>query len=122
MRDGFDAVKGLVAAAPPLAGWRVGAFWPRRELSAEMVLCLEDEEVRPADGWFSDDQGKGDLALTLFVRGLTPLNRRLRGPGAGLLMDHVLGESEALTVIGSVQAQTLPPAPAGRGLRQLAEL
>jgi hypothetical protein len=87
-----------------------------------MVHYLEDEEIRPADVWFSDDQEKGHLALTLFVRGLTPMNRRLRGLGAVLFMDQILGERDALTVVGSVQAEPMPPDPPARGLRRLAEL
>jgi hypothetical protein len=121
-RDNVDVVKALVAVAPPLPGWRVVAFRPRMEVTPSTVVQLQGEEVGPDDIWFAETEEEAGLGLTLYVRGLTVKNRRLRGLGAVLLMDHALGEHDALTLFAGLQAEPLPDDPAGAGLHPFAEL
>jgi hypothetical protein len=117
-----DAVKSLLAAAPPLPGWRIVGFRPRSPNVGDFALQIHDEKITPEDVWFSANEGDGGLALTLHVRGLNDDNRGVRGLGAVLLMDHALGEHDALTMIGSLEDAPLPEAPAEAGLRPLVEL
>src|SRR5262245_55605909 len=69
-RDLVDAVKSLVAAAPPLPGWRVGGFRPRSPEIAGFALQIKDERVTADDVWFGHTEGAGELSVTLHVRGL----------------------------------------------------
>jgi hypothetical protein len=121
-RDNVDIIKALVASAPPLPGWRVVAFRPRMEITSSMVVQLQGEEVGPDDVWFHESEEDSGLGMTLYVRGLTERNRQLRGLGAVLLMDHALGEHDALTLFAGLKAEPLPDDPAGAELRPFAEL
>src|SRR5579885_2318471 len=122
-RENVDAAKALAAAAPPMSGWKVVALRPRMDLSDSWAIRLEDEEVGPGDVWFRTEELEGGgLGLELCVKGLTPQNRRLRGLGAMLLMDHALGEADSLTLVEGVKAEPLPDDPAAAGLRPLADL
>src|SRR5262249_46490193 len=76
-----DAVKDFVASAPELPGWEVVAFRPRMEIGDSIEIVLEGERVGPEDIRFRVTQGEGGLDLTLYVRGLTRENERLRGLG-----------------------------------------
>jgi hypothetical protein len=116
-----DAVKDFVASAPALAGWEVLAFRPR-DSAEDIKLALEGEEVEPADVWFRVAEDEDGLDLTLYVRGLNAANEKLRGLGASLLAEHLVGERDALTLLNSQRIQPLPPDPAAAGLRPLPEL
>lgn len=120
--DKVDAVKDFVASAPALPGWTVVAFRPRMDLGEDVEIALEGERVGPEDIFFRVEEGDDGLDLTLYVRGLTPANQRLRGLGASLLAEHAVGERDALTMLSSLQIQLLPKATAAAGLRPFGEL
>jgi hypothetical protein len=121
-RELVDTVKDFVAAAPDLPGWEVVAFRPRMPIADDMAIHLEDEAVSPDDIWFMVGQGEDGLDLTLHVRGLTEENKKLRGLGAMLLAEHMVGELDALTLLDSLDVAALPDDPAEEGLLPLSEL
>jgi hypothetical protein len=114
-----DDAKDFAASAPALSGWEVIPF--RKRDGGDFVIVLEGERVSPGDVWFKVAEAEDGLDLTLFVRGLTPDNRRLRGLGASLLAQHFVGELDTLTMLGSLRIEELPEPP-DRDLRPLAEL
>jgi hypothetical protein len=117
-----DAVKELVASAPELRGWQVVAFRPRMDVGDSMEIVIGDEKVGPADVWFTVAEEENGLALTLYVRGLTPANERMRGLGAALLAEHAVGERDALTLLSSLRTEPLPEGPEAKGLRPFGDL
>jgi hypothetical protein len=117
-----DAVKDFVDSAPTLPGWKVVAFRSRMEIGDHLEIALEGERVGAEDIWFRVAEDEGGLDLTLHVRGLTPANENLRGLGASLLAEHAVGERDALTMIGALRVQPLPPEPATTGLRPFRDL
>lgn len=117
-----DAVKDFVASAPPLPGWEVIAFRPRMNIGESIEIQLQGESVGPKDVWFLVARDEVGLALTLYVRGLTPENEQLRGLGASLLAEHAVGERDALTLLNALEMEPLPKNPAAEGLRPFGEL
>jgi hypothetical protein len=115
-----DAVKDFAASAPPMPGWDVVAFRPRMPIAESIEIVIQDERVGPSDIWFDVAESGDGLGLTLYVRGLTPDNERLRGLGASLLAEHAVGERDAVTLLTSLDVRPLPPSTAG--LRPFAEL
>src|SRR5262249_41485094 len=87
-----DAGKDFAASAPPMPGWEVVAFRPRMPIAESIEIVIQDERVGPSDIWFDVAESGDGLGLTLYVRGLTPDNERLRGLGASLLTEHAVGE------------------------------
>jgi hypothetical protein len=117
-----EAVKDFAESAPELAGWEVVAFRPRMEIGEGMEIQLEDQRVGPEDVWFRVEEDEVGLMLTLFIRGLTEDNKRLRGLGASLLAEHAVGERDALTMLSGLDAEPLPRDPAAAGLRPFRDL
>jgi hypothetical protein len=117
-----DPLKEFVASAPELPGWEVVPFRPRMQVGDSIAIRLQDESVGPEDVWFLVTRDEVGLALTLYVRGLTPENEQLRGLGASLLAEHAVGERDALTLLNSLNFQPLPANPAAEGLRPFREL
>src|SRR5262245_12850511 len=117
-----DAVKDFAASAPPLPGWRVVTFRQRMSVGDGVVIELQNERIGAEDIWFRVVPADGGLDLTLFVRGLTPQNERVRGLGATLLAEHAVGERDALTMLNSLAVKPLPKTPATAGLRPFGEL
>jgi hypothetical protein len=116
-----DAVRDLVDSAPPLPGWEVIAFRPRIDCG-DLAIAIQGERLSPEDVWFRIADGDNGLDLTLYVRGLTPANERMRCLGASLLAEHTMGEWNALAALGSLQTEPLPTDPVAAGLRPLPEL
>src|SRR5262245_29057678 len=107
-----DAVKDFVAAAPALPGWEVVAFRPRMPIGESIEIVIQGEHIGPSDIWFDVAESGDGLGLTLYVRGLTPDNERVRGLGASLLTEHAIGERDAVTLITSLEARPLPASTA----------
>lgn len=116
-----DTVKDFVASAPPLEGWQVIAFRPR-DINDSMEIVIGDERMSPDDIWFEVDESDDGLDLILRVRGLTKKNERMRGLGASLLAEHVMGERDALTLLSSLKVKPLDKEQDTSGLHRLNEL
>ncbi len=106
-----DEVKELAASAPALPGWKVIPFRVRDRAVGSFVIELEGEKVSPDDIWFRVSEDADGLDLSLFVRGLTPENRKMRGLGASLLAQHAVGELDTLTMLNSLLVEELPEPP-----------
>ncbi len=120
--ENVESVKEFVASAPEVPGWEVVAFRPRMNVHDAVEIQLEDQRVGADDIWFRVEPNDDGLALTLFVRGLTDANRRLRGLGASLLAEHAVGERDALTMLTGLDVEPLPDDPAAEGLRPFPDL
>ena len=121
-KDRFPAVKAVVAAAPPIEGWRVVAFKPRMSNAGSRVE-YRGENLSTDDVWFAASPlPSGGLSLTMYVAGLTEANYERRAGAAVLLLDNTLGEYDAGTMIDRLDAQPLPADPQGRHLRRFSGL
>lgn len=115
----FPAVQSLVAAAPPLPGWKVIAFRPRKPgFSIEMG----DVKLTPADVKFtSSTETTGKTAVTIFVPGRTRENAKQIDGAVLILLDAVVGEFDTETRIGEISIKPIDEA-GKRELRPLADL
>jgi hypothetical protein len=118
-----DAVKDFVAAAPRVPGWRVVAFRSRDDVSS-FEIALADQRLSAADVWFDVRESENGLSVTLYVRGLTPQNRKMRGLGATLLAQHAVGELDSLTLLDALDLEPLvePPSSELQPLQNLASV
>lgn len=95
-------VRELVATAPQLARWNFVPFRQRGKPGVTIEMhgaTLSDED----DVFYRIGSGPyGELRLTLFIRGLTQAEDDPRALMAVLLMDHLIGEQDSLTVIDSL--------------------
>jgi hypothetical protein len=119
-RTKFGDVERAVREAPPIDGWEIRAFRQRGSLSAklqfgECVLGVDDI-------WCSSKSVDGGIALTLWIAGMNTRNERTIVGAAVLLLDHAIGEYDAVMKIRSLARKTLPADPADRGLFPLREL
>jgi hypothetical protein len=75
------------------------------------------------DLWFvaAHDERQGMIALTIYVRGLTPQNEVGVKQAAFLLLDSLLGEYDIETRVGGIEWKPAPdqPAPPLRSIREL---
>jgi hypothetical protein len=118
--DLVDAVKDFVAAAPSVEGWDVVAFRVRDDVS-QFEIGIQDQRICADDVWFRVEEDANGLNVTLYVRGLTPKNRKIRGLGASLMAQHAVGELDTLTLLSSLNIEPLvePPATDLRPVPQL---
>jgi hypothetical protein len=106
-----DDAKEFAASAPAIPGWDVIPFRVRDRAVGRFEIVLEDERLSPDDIWFRVSEAPDGLNLSLSVRGLTDENRRLRGLGASLLAQHAVGELDTLTMLSSLEVESLPDPP-----------
>jgi len=117
-----DAVKDFAASAPFLPGWKVMAFRPRMPVNEDIEIGIEDERIGFDDIWFHVEPDDNGLNLSLYVRGLTPDNERMRGLGASILAQHAVGERDVLTLLSGLHILPLPADPAAEGLHPFGDL
>jgi len=108
----FKFVETIVAAAPPVPGWKVRAFRSRSDVGGSRIVS-GPHEVSGNDIFASGaSAGAGRVAVTLYVRGLT--NGNGLGRAAELLYQHAVGEYDAVKVASDLRLRPLPdPLPAG---------
>jgi hypothetical protein len=125
VREVFPAVQALVAAAPPLPGWRVVAFRPRESARESAQIQMGDVKLGMEDVWFKARPDRGKVGLTLYVRGLSPNDVQqgeILKQAAFIFLDHVLGEYDVETKVGAIDWKALPRDPAARGLKPFTEI
>jgi hypothetical protein len=113
-------VRELVAAAPPIPGFRVLAFRQRKDVLYDVELG--DIRLSPSRAWFRVEPAGSRFRLTLFIEGLTPETRPGLEGAARLVLDDVLGEHDAHKRIAQLAVRPAPQDPEGEGLRPLGEL
>ena len=108
----FKFVEAIVAAAPPVPGWKVRAFRSRSDVGGSRIV-FGPHEVSGDDIFASvAPAGAGRAAVTLYVRGLTDDNGL--GRAAELLYHHAVGEYDSVKVVSDLRLLSLPdPVPAG---------
>jgi hypothetical protein len=118
IQSAFPVVKRLVAAAPPISGWKIVAFRPRRK--ANLVIDFGDYRLDPAKAWFKASPRRGKLDIQVFVPDYR--DSEAVKQAAFLLLDGLLGEYDVETRIAAIEIQGVPANPMTAGLRPVAEL
>jgi len=121
-RDVFTEVRRLVRAAPKIDDWRIIAFRPRRPEGLNLRLEYAGIKVSGGDLWYRLAAEDGQLALTLFVGGMTAGNRDTMARAGFIILDQVLGEYDTATKLRVIDFAALPADPETAGLRPLSEL
>ena len=100
IKSAFPAVVSLVSAAPPLPGWRVTAFRPRRvPLNA---IEFRDKSADPEQVNFSLLDNGQTAGVRLFIPGFKEEDADWKQVGY-LLLDDALGEYDVETHLGLIK-------------------
>lgn len=119
IKAAFPAVESLVAAAPPLPGWKVIAFRQRRP---GLAIQTGGVNLTPKDVKFiSSSPSAGKVAVKIFVPGRTPANATDVDRAVLLLLDAAIGEYDVETRIGGIDITSVGDS-AARDARALTEL
>jgi hypothetical protein len=111
IKERFLSVNRLVDAAPKLAKWQFTALRPRRAL-ANVEIKVNGLKLSPRDVKFRAQKDGNQVALILFVPGLTTETYETLGSMAFLLLDQALGEYDTETKVGAIDFRNLAEAPA----------
>lgn len=119
----FPVVKRLVAAAPPIAGTKVIAFRPRKEIDG-FSMQVKERQLSGKNLWFvagEDPSRKGMMGVDVFVEGMRTENEEPLKSAAFLLLEAAVGEFDLETKIGAVEFKPAPgePAPPLKPLKEL---
>ncbi len=121
LQAAFPAVKKLVAAAPPLDGWKVIAFRPRKAITELEIGAPgggEHRKIKLSDLRFRTLAPPGDkIDVALYLP--SPADKPLQS-GTFILLDALLGEYDVETRLGEIQMLDGKDAP--RDARPLSEL
>lgn len=118
IRSAFPAVKRLVAAAPPLEGWKIIAFRPRK--LADFTVELGDgTTLAPAALTFRVlGSGRGKVGIAIYVEGDKSVSQQTKS-AVYLLLDAALGELDVETRLGEIDIKAGPAPGGGRPFREL---
>ena len=122
VRDVFPEVRRLVGAAPQIDNWRIIAFRPRRPEGLNLILEYAGIKVSGGDLWYRLATNGGQLALTLFVKGMTTGNRDAMARAGFIILDQTLGEYDTVTKLRFIDFAALPADPETAGLSPLSGL
>jgi len=112
-RDLFSKVEQAVREAPQLKGWKVQAFRPRGSLTAEIEMG--GHTLGYDDIWCSVEGRPDGVAVTLWIRGLSPESDSVLSRAAVILLDNAVGEYDAVVKIKQLNRGPLPPSPQKTG-------
>jgi len=116
----IETVRELVAAAPALERWSFVPFRQRAALGG--AIEMHGVRLEESDVFYRTLSGpRGELWITLVIRGLTEDEDDPRPLMAILLMDHLIGELDSLTTIASLAREPLED-PEDESLRPLATI
>ena len=119
IRDAFPAVQRLVAAAPPVAGWRVIAFRPRK---AGMSIQTGDGRKLGVDDIAFEVLGKhaDTIDVRFFVPGIGGADDAAAKQIGYLMLDAELGEYDVETRLAGIDWKPSAARPAAaRPLHEL---
>jgi hypothetical protein len=120
-REHFSNVQSFVDAAPKIDGWRITAF--RQPSDDNFKLEMGGIAISASDIEFQAfDLVDGGVGITLYPADMTEDQRDLYSHAAVTLLDHVVGECDAVTKINSLVVD--PPAKIEPGIpvRSMTEL
>jgi len=122
-KEYFEVVKEFVRTSPPIEGWELIAFRPPSPAPKGVKIRLEGVELSATGVQFQAfDLGAGALGITLYISGLTDQDYDKVGAAAVALLDHVVGEYDAVTKIDSLVLKSLHEAEPGAPLQSLSDL
>jgi hypothetical protein len=121
IRDRFDAVRKLVAAAPALDQWTVIPFRPPKDID-QIAITFGQQRLAADDLWIRAERDGDRVGLNIFVRRLTEENREMLSGAVLLLLDSALGEYAVETQVGFIEIHPLPAQPAATGLQPFREI
>lgn len=110
----FPVVQRLVAAAPPLAGTRVIAFRPRKDIES-FSMQVREQRLSGKNLWFvagEDPARKGLLGVDVFVEGMRTENEEPLRTAAFMMVEAAVGELDLETRIGALEFKPAPAQPA----------
>jgi hypothetical protein len=108
--DEIQAIKELVAAAPPLKKWNIIAF--RQRVEDVGFIEMEGRKLSLDDIFYTyrfNENNRVDLSL--FIKGLDGSHRDQIAQAAFILMDATVGEYDVMTKIGMLDFQDYKLAP-----------
>jgi hypothetical protein len=121
-RDFIPNVNALIESAPTIDGWKFTAFRPPSE-NQEARITINDLTLAVSDVAFQAfDLGEEGLGITLYPDGMTEDRRDLYQRAAITLMDHTIGEFDAMVLIDSLRVDPLSDIPEGSKTTPLSEL
>ncbi len=116
----FETVKKIAAAAPALKGWKVVAFRQRRDPGES--IQLEGFEAKQASFFFRElGRANKKIDIEILVSGVDDGNDKRVQQAAFLMLDHMLGEYDVETKIGSIAILPLVGKP-GADVKPLSQL
>lgn len=121
-KEYFDAVKQFVKTSPKLDGWKLTAFRPPSGDPKSIAIEMNGLKLTVADVQFQAFDFNGKLGITLYPKGLTEANYEPMGNATLMLLDHVVGEYDAVTKIDSMELHPVSEAEKGVPLQPLLEL
>ncbi|MFK7927662.1 MAG: hypothetical protein AB8H79_05720 [Myxococcota bacterium] len=105
-RDAFPAVEALVRAAPSLEHWQVLAFrQPSPDLDFE--IGMGDLVLSPQTTLYRSVPEGSRLGITIYLPGDLSEQDTAK-VASSILLDHVLGEYDVETLVGSIEWAALP--------------
>jgi hypothetical protein len=107
-QENFEFVKRLVELCPEISGLRAYAF--RRAEGAEFELRAEDRLFRPSDVYFEPMKGRlvqTSIGLMIFFSGGDDIPSDKRLEYARIMIQAILGEYEATTLIDCIEVATV---------------
>lgn len=121
VRDAIPSVQALIESAPTIAGWKFTAFRPPSGNGAR--ITMEDLTLVVSDVTFQGfNLGEVGLGITLYPEGMTEDRRSLYQRAAITLMDHTIGEYDAMVLIDSLCVDPLSDLPERSKTTPLSEL
>jgi hypothetical protein len=120
-RKHFPNVQSFVDAAPKIAGWKITAF-RQPSVASDFRLQIGGIAMGAKDIQFQAFDIADGLAITLYPANMTEDNRDLYSQAAVVILDHLVGEYDAVTKIQSLMVQPPSKAESGVPMRPMTEL
>lgn len=111
-RSAFGAVRALVAAAPPIPGWKAVAFKPPQGF--EFVTSYEDITVAPDATWFKPIESKDEwdgIDIRVAYSHFEENRRRQFEAATYIMLEAGLGEIAAAELINVIEVCAAPANP-----------
>ena len=119
----FSAVRTLIAAAQPIAGWRFIAFKPGSGFDFD--TCYEDIIFSPKSAWFMPLRSSSNpsaLGIRIGYAHYDQAKEQSFLTGTHLMLECALGELVLAEQIQHIEVAALPSSPESSGYSPLTEL
>lgn len=102
-------VEELVAAAPPISGWKFTALKPPLEIEG-FSIAMGEYEFKEENIFFAENKHPNfpdEIDITIFYEGLNEQNSKTVSNGLHIFLDNYLGELYYSTMIDNINFETL---------------